>query len=556
MFTLEEFEASFDRKRLLGRGRFAAAVLYGARVDGPKLDAPAMDGAATSTAVVVKEVALESLTEREKEHTANEAKILSSLRHDNIVRCYGSFVDPSKMLLSILLEYADGGTLAERVKSHVDAAKPIGERTVLRWMQQTASAVECVHSANVLHRDIKSANIFLTRDGAVKLGDFGVSRQLSETAPMANTVCGTPYYLAPELINGDSYSKPADMWALGCVLYEVVTLTRPFAGKSIGELVLNITAGRYDSVDGTDLGLSECTRAQPQIARLVKSLLRLDPSARATAASFLAEATATAAELNSLATPPTPTTSIKEPSSSVSIAADGALLFSAEGRRPRAAIQPVIVEHATFGAESHAQPAPATTQRIGDEPLLHQGLGASHDRLTSPHSDCSSASSTVIDLRLPNGEQRTSPPPPPMLAATKARSHHSSSDLVLFRDTVSETARRERRRRGAARSPAVHASHPGLVRHQSMSGVPASVHRSPRQGGAGRSPLAPPEEEAPPPSCLHPSRVHSVPANLGWVQLAGGFTAQPQPRRQAPMSAVRASFYNGVSEPEDQLPVL
>ena len=95
------------------------------------------------------------------------------------------------------------------------------------WLVQIVSALGFMHAQTVLHRDLKTANIFLTARNLVKVGDFGVSKIMPAPGQLARTAIGTPYYLAPELVNGEQYGFKADMWALGVVLYELMTLRAP-----------------------------------------------------------------------------------------------------------------------------------------------------------------------------------------------------------------------------------------------------------------------------------------------------------------------------------------
>jgi len=92
-------------------------------------------------------------------------------------------------------------------------------------------AVKHVHDRKVLHRDLKCENVFLTKSGMCKLGDFGVSYIMVQTKEKAQTLAGTPYYIAPELYRDERYSFKADIWSLGVILYEMCALDYPFHSK-------------------------------------------------------------------------------------------------------------------------------------------------------------------------------------------------------------------------------------------------------------------------------------------------------------------------------------
>ena len=131
---------------------------------------------------------------------------------------------------------------------------------VLAIFVQLALAVHYVHAQGILHRDLKAANVFLAPGGVAKLGDFGIARVLRGDGgggggrdggdggcgpSHANTVIGTPYYLSPEMCEGLPYDQKSDVWSMGCVLYELMTLRKAFDGSSLPALVLNIVRGEY-----------------------------------------------------------------------------------------------------------------------------------------------------------------------------------------------------------------------------------------------------------------------------------------------------------------------
>ena len=102
------------------------------------------------------------------------------------------------------------------------------ETAIWKFFIEMCLGLHYLHTNRILHRDIKTINMFLTKDNQIKIGDLGVARELAQTANMAHTVVGTPYYLSPELCAEESYNHKSDIWSLGCVLYELCTLKHPF----------------------------------------------------------------------------------------------------------------------------------------------------------------------------------------------------------------------------------------------------------------------------------------------------------------------------------------
>ena len=122
------------------------------------------------------------------------------------------------------------------------------QNIILLWFTQIALALKHVHDHKVLHRDLKTQNVFLTKAGAIKLGDFGIAKCLSESISKASTIVGTPYFLAPEIMKGNPYSYEADIWALGVLLYELCSLKPPFVSSNIHGLAIQIVKGIYSPI--------------------------------------------------------------------------------------------------------------------------------------------------------------------------------------------------------------------------------------------------------------------------------------------------------------------
>ena len=185
------------------------------------------------------------MSQKEKEEANKECDVLRRMCHPNICSFRSSFLDRGKLYIE--MDYCDGGDLA-KVLERQDKSRPLDEKRVLDWFVQLCMALDHVHSKKVLHRDIKAQNVFLTRGGMIKLGDFGISRVLVSTLEQASTAVGTPFYLSPEIARGRKYNAKTDVWSLGVLLYELLTFRHPFNGVSIDALIRKILAGRYAPV--------------------------------------------------------------------------------------------------------------------------------------------------------------------------------------------------------------------------------------------------------------------------------------------------------------------
>ncbi|CAK85980.1 unnamed protein product (macronuclear) [Paramecium tetraurelia] len=197
---------------------------------------------------VAKKVHLGKLSEKEKISALREAELLKSLDHPNIVQYMGSFADSSQLI--ILMEYCEEGDLQYHIKKRKQGKQIqyFPEKMILNWFIQQLFALQFIHSKKILHRDIKTSNIFLTSNGTVKLGDFGVSKVLESTFDQASTVAGTPYYMSPEVCENKPYTFKSDVWALGCVLHELCTFKHAFDAKNILSLVTKILNGQTETL--------------------------------------------------------------------------------------------------------------------------------------------------------------------------------------------------------------------------------------------------------------------------------------------------------------------
>jgi len=245
---------SYSKIRLLGEGTFGKAYLVQAQSDKQKC--------------VIKQMDIRTMTEEEKRDTLREAKILECLNHPNIIR-FREVYKTKKGKLCIVMDFADGGDLHSKIKDAKGSYFP--ENQILDWFVQFCLALKHVHDRKILHRDLKSQNIFLNKNGIVKLGDFGIARVLNNTKENAKTVVGTPYYLSPEIVENRPYSFKSDIWSLGVLLYELCTLKPPFDASSLHFLALKIVRGVFPPIP------SHYSR---ELKSLVATLLNTDPNKR------------------------------------------------------------------------------------------------------------------------------------------------------------------------------------------------------------------------------------------------------------------------------------
>uniref|UniRef100_A0A7S1N974 non-specific serine/threonine protein kinase n=1 Tax=Eutreptiella gymnastica TaxID=73025 RepID=A0A7S1N974_9EUGL len=230
-------EMGYEQGWIAGRGSYGQAVVLRRWKDGLRC--------------LAKETKLSTLQDFEREAVKREADLLRSLDHPNIVHFFDSF--EVNETLYIIMEYAARGDFEELIECQREkiAQKECDhwqEPQVMAWFVQLCLALKHLHDRKILHRDLKTGNIFLTNAGVVKLGDFGLSTTLSSTVAYAQTQCGTPFYFSPELCRNEPYNNKTDIWALGCIFYEICTLRPPFEGKSMKMLVHRILMGSYTAL--------------------------------------------------------------------------------------------------------------------------------------------------------------------------------------------------------------------------------------------------------------------------------------------------------------------
>ncbi|BAT79210.1 hypothetical protein LR48_Vigan04g135100 [Vigna angularis] len=190
----------------------------------------------TGDDVAVKQVFLSKLNPRLKACLDCEINFLSSVNHPNIIRLLHFFQDDG--CLYLVLEFCAGGNLASYIRSH----GRVQQQTARKFMHQLGSGLLVLHSHGIIHRDLKPENILLSShegDAKLKIADFGLSRTV-RPGEYAETVCGSPLYMAPEVLQFQRYDDKADMWSVGAILFELLNGYPPFNGKNSVQVLKNI----------------------------------------------------------------------------------------------------------------------------------------------------------------------------------------------------------------------------------------------------------------------------------------------------------------------------
>ncbi|XP_038127583.1 serine/threonine-protein kinase Nek1 isoform X3 [Cyprinodon tularosa] len=250
----------YEKVEQIGEGSFGKAILVKSREDGRQF--------------VIKEIGISGMSSKERQESRREVAVLANMSHPNIVQYKESFEEGG--CLYIVMDYCEGGDLFRKINSQKGAL--FSEEQILDWFVQICLALKHVHDRKILHRDIKSQNIFLTKEGTVQLGDFGIARVLNSTVDLARTCIGTPYYLSPEICENKPYNNKSDIWALGCVLYEMCTLKHAFEAGNMKNLVLKIIRGSYPPVS---------VHYSQELRSLLAQLFKRNPRERPSISSIL-----------------------------------------------------------------------------------------------------------------------------------------------------------------------------------------------------------------------------------------------------------------------------
>lgn len=263
MVSLKDF--NYEDIKVIGRGQYGKAHLVKSGQD--------------QVNYIAKTIDLTCLSSKERESALQEVALLRRVDHPNIVQYKDNFFMGDTLV--IVMQYCEGGDLATLIKDHAKAKKRMREELIMSYFVQVLHALQYIHGQRILHRDLKTSNLFLTeKQSVVKLGDFGISRVLEGSIEAAITVVGTPYYMSPEVCENKPYTFKSDVWALGCVLYELCMLKHAFCADNLLGLVYKIVSDKYDPIP---------KNYSAQLNNLIHQMLEKKAETRPSVADLLAD---------------------------------------------------------------------------------------------------------------------------------------------------------------------------------------------------------------------------------------------------------------------------
>ena len=253
---------NFEILQKLGDGAYSVVYKVRRKIDG--------------NIYALKKVKLLNLKDKEKQNALNEVRILASVKSTFVISYKEAFIEESESSLCIVMEFADQGDLFQKITQFKKMGVLIEEVDIWRIFIQMTKGLKALHDLKILHRDMKSANIFLFSDGSAKIGDLNVSKVARKG--LGYTQTGTPYYASPEVWKDQPYDSKSDIWSLGCITYEMLTLRPPFRAESMEGLYNKVIKGHYPKIGD---------RYSNDISEIIKMLLKVNPSDRPTCAQIL-----------------------------------------------------------------------------------------------------------------------------------------------------------------------------------------------------------------------------------------------------------------------------
>jgi len=260
----DEITKYYDIKEKLGTGSFAIVKRATRKTDGKQF--------------AIKVIKKSKLNPEELAVVHDEVEIMHKLNHPNCVQLFEMFETPKRIYM--VLELLTGGELFDRIVSKGSYS----EKEASELVRDIVSAINYLHSIGIVHRDLKPENlIYLNQkpDSPIKITDFGLAKYRSGKLDEMKTACGTPGYVAPEVLKGEAYGKAVDLWSMGVILYILLCGFPPFYHENTVALYKQIKKGEYDFPDPYWTDISDAAK------HLVRCLLCVDPKKRYTAQQVL-----------------------------------------------------------------------------------------------------------------------------------------------------------------------------------------------------------------------------------------------------------------------------
>ena len=227
--------SNFEILSQLGKGSFGAVYKVLRKTD--------------NKIYAMKIVNIPNLSQKEINNSLNEIRILASIHNPHVVSYHEAFYSENTKTLHLIMDYLDDSDLENKIISYKKSNKQFLEKEIWKIFKQIVIGLKSLHDNKIIHRDLKSANIFLDKNGICKIGDMNVSKVIKNSI-LNNTQTGTPYYASPEIWNDKPYNFKTDIWSLGCILYEICTLKPPFIGKNFEDVYNKITSGKFKVIPG------------------------------------------------------------------------------------------------------------------------------------------------------------------------------------------------------------------------------------------------------------------------------------------------------------------
>jgi len=224
----------------------------------------------------LKKVKLKGLSDKEKQNALNEVRILASVKSNFVISYKEAFIDEEDSSLCLIMEYADKGDLYQKITQFKKMGCLIEEIDVWKIFIQMTKGLKALHDLKILHRDLKSANIFLFSDGSAKIGDLNVSKVVYKG--LGYTQTGTPYYASPEVWKDQPYDNKSDIWSLGCVTFEMLALRPPFRAENMEKLFNKVIHGQYGKISDS---------YSQDIKEIIKFMLKVNPAERPSCSQIL-----------------------------------------------------------------------------------------------------------------------------------------------------------------------------------------------------------------------------------------------------------------------------